>query len=132
MPSFGKSSRAKLDTCHQDIQLLCQAVIDSGFDITILEGHRSNERQAELLKEGKTKVGPGKSKHNSNPSRAVDIAPWPIDWEDREQFTFLAGYMKGMAAALGIKIRWGGDWDQDFQLSDNRFDDLPHFELIGE
>jgi hypothetical protein len=30
---------------------------------------------------------------------------------------------------MGIELRWGGDWDQDFEVKDNRFDDFPHFEL---
>ena len=25
--------------------------------------------------------------------------------------------------------RWGGDWDQDWTVKDNMFDDFPHFEL---
>jgi peptidoglycan LD-endopeptidase CwlK len=31
---------------------------------------------------------------------------------------------------MGIEIRWGGDWDGDGDLSDHKFNDLPHFELI--
>ena len=30
---------------------------------------------------------------------------------------------------MGLKIRWGGDWDMDTQVKDNNFDDLPHFEI---
>lgn len=36
----------------------------------------------------------------------------------------------GVATMMGVKIRWGGDWDLDTDLKDNTFDDLPHFELI--
>ena len=35
----------------------------------------------------------------------------------------------GIAKSLGLNIRWGGDWDMDFQVMDNRFDDFPHFEI---
>jgi hypothetical protein len=35
-----------------------------------------------------------------------------------------------MASSMGIKIRWGGDWNGDWKVKDNHFDDLPHFELI--
>ena len=38
----------------------------------------------------------------------------------------------GVASQMGIKIRWGGDWDRDTDLSDNRFNDLPHFELMEQ
>ena len=31
---------------------------------------------------------------------------------------------------LGVRLRWGGDWDSDLEVDDNDFDDLPHFELV--
>ena len=31
-----------------------------------------------------------------------------------------------------IKLRWGGDWNMNFEVDDNKFDDFPHFELIKE
>jgi peptidoglycan L-alanyl-D-glutamate endopeptidase CwlK len=84
-------------------------------------------------------VGWPNSKHNETPSRAVDIAPYPIDWEARGRFHVLAGHM--MMAFHGLQeegeirdtldLRWGGDWDRDHVLDDQQFDDLPHFELIG-
>jgi len=64
------------------------------------------------------------------PSLAVDVAPYPIDWNDRERFCYFAGYVKGIAKSLGTELRWGGDWDRDTQVKDNNFDDLPHFELV--
>ena len=72
-----------------------------------------------------------KGRHNALPSKAVDVAPYPIDWEDREGFILFAGYVLGVASQLGLNIRWGGDWDGDFDLSDNEFDDLVHFEMRG-
>ena len=54
---------------------------------------------------------------------------YPIDWEDRERFSYFAGFVKGVAWRLNIRVRWGGDWDGDTELSDNNFDDLVHFEL---
>ena len=35
----------------------------------------------------------------------------------------------GVADMLGVSIRWGGDWDKDYDEKDERFRDLPHFEL---
>ena len=40
--------------------------------------------------------------------------------------------MVATALGMGIKLRWGGDWDGDWQTRDNTFDDLPHFELAAE
>ena len=105
--------------------------MDSGMRhlFKFLEGHRDEYRQNKLYEEGKTKVRFPMGRHNSNPSRAVDVTPYPIDWEDRERQTLFAGFVLGIARSMGIKLRWGGDWDQDFQVVDNRFDDFPHFEL---
>ena len=36
------------------------------------------------------------------------------------------------AKAMGIDLRWGGDWDRDTEVRDNSFDDLVHFEIVGE
>ena len=128
MPRFSRKSKAKLATCDQKLQKLFNEVIKT-WDCTILEGHRSEERQNKLYEEGKTKVRYPKGRHNAKPSLAVDVAPYPIDWNDRERFTFFAGYVLGVASRLGFAIRWGGDWNMNFDLKDNNFDDLPHFEI---
>ena len=129
MPSFGDRSRAKLDTCHKDLQELCELVIET-YDFTVLEGHRSNERQEELFRQGKSKLRAGKSKHNRSPSIAVDIAPYPIDWDNASRFYLLAGFMFQAAHDLGVTLRWGGDWDRDWDHADQSFMDLPHFEIV--
>lgn len=69
------------------------------------------------------------SKHLALPSRAVDVAPYPINWGDKKRFYHFAGYVQGLAAQLGISLRWGGDWDGDNDLNDQTFFDLVHFEL---
>ncbi len=128
MPKFSKKSLSKLETCDKRLQDLFLRVVKK-FDCTILEGHRSKDRQNKLFDEGKSKLKYPKGKHNSLPSKAVDVAPYPIDWNDRERFTYFAGYVLGIAYQMGLKIRWGGDWDMDTQVKDNNFDDLPHFEI---
>lgn len=64
-------------------------------------------------------------------SRAIDAAPYPIDWNDRERFVFFAGHVIAAGKAMGVDIRWGGDWDGDKDLRDQTFMDLVHFELLG-
>ena len=98
-------------------------------DCSILEGHRSKERQNKLYDEGRTKVRYPDGRHNADPSKAVDVTPYPVNWEDRERQTLFAGFVLGIARGMGLRLRWGGDWDQDFQVMDNRFDDFPHFEI---
>lgn len=126
MPKFSKRSNDRLDSCHPDLQRLFRTVI-MVTDCTVLEGHRSLARQAELLASGKSKVR--RSKHNERPSLAVDVAPYPIDWEDTERFVAFGEMVIETAKQLGISLRWGGDWDGDGDRSDQTFDDLVHFEL---
>jgi peptidoglycan L-alanyl-D-glutamate endopeptidase CwlK len=128
MPKFGRTSRKRLKTCDEDLIFLFEAVVKY-FDCSVLEGHRGKRLQNKYFKEGKSKLKFPEGNHNKKPSKAIDVVPYPIDWEDRERMTYFAGFVKGMAAALGIPIRWGGDWNNNTEVKDNNFDDLPHFEL---
>ena len=134
MPSFGKRSKALLDTCHPDLQRLMNKVV-SKYDIAIICGYRCQEEQERAFREGRSKARFGESKHNCYPSKAVDVVPWPFsssDWQDSGYFAHMAGYIKAVADELGIRIRWGGDWDMDRRTNDESFRDLPHFELMDE
>ena len=135
MPKFSQRSLDRLATCHPDIQAVMDEAIKE-FDFTVLSGFRSPKEQLELYKQGRefkdgkwVKVGKTvtnvdgvntKSKHNYSPSRAIDIAPYPIDWGDIERFEQMAVVVMDCANKLGIKLTWGGDW---------RMKDNPHFEL---
>jgi peptidoglycan L-alanyl-D-glutamate endopeptidase CwlK len=127
MPKFSQLSLDKLSTCHQDLQKLFNEVVKD-FDCVILQGYRSEEEQLNFFNHGKSKIKSG-GKHNSSPSLAVDVAPYPVDWNDKERFYYFAGFVKGVASSLGISIRWGGDWNSDNNLKNQTFFDLPHFEL---
>lgn len=129
MPNFGVKSLAKLDTCDRRLQEVCSLVIDN-YDFMVIEGHRSNERQDELYRQGKSKLQAGESMHNVTPSLAIDIAPYPVDWNSIPRFYLLAGFMFQAAAELDIQLRWGGDWDGDWNHKDQTFFDLPHFEVV--
>ena len=128
MPKFGRTSRKRLKTCDEDLIFLFEEVVKY-FDCTVLEGHRGKRLQNKYFKENKSKLKFPEGNHNKKPSTAIDVVPYPIDWEDRERMTYFAGYVKGIAIILGIPIRWGGDWNSNNDLKDNNFDDLPHFEL---
>ena len=129
MPKFGVNSRDKLSSCDERLQNVFNEVIKH-IDCSVLEGHRSGERQDKLFDLGRTKVKYPNGRHNAFPSNAVDVTPYPIDWEDRERQTLFAGFVLGTAKAMGITLRWGGDWDRDYQVQDNKFDDFPHFEIV--
>jgi len=128
MPAFGEKSLKQLSTCHEDLQKLFNEVIKH-IDCAVLEGHRGEEAQEEAVRTGKSKVHWPNGNHNKKPSLAADVAPWPIDWNDKDRFYYFAGFVKGIAATMGLTIRWGGDWDSDNDFKDQTFHDLPHFEL---
>tara|TARA_R100000664_G_scaffold20941_1_gene30202 strand:- start:7 stop:387 length:381 start_codon:yes stop_codon:yes gene_type:complete len=124
MYKFGKRSRERLKGVDSRIVNVLNELIKL-MDVTIIEGLRSAERQEELLAKGSTKVK--YSKHMEG--KAVDLAPYPIDWKDRDRFHYMGGMVRGIAKQLGYSIRWGGDWDSDGEVKDNGFDDLVHIEL---
>ena len=128
MFKFGKKSRERLSTCDERLQKVFNEVIKY-VDCSILEGHRDERKQDRYYAEGKTKVRYPMGRHNSKPSRAVDVAPYPIDWDDRERFHLFSGFVLGLARGMGIRLRWGGDWNMNFEVDDNKFDDFPHFEI---
>ncbi|MEM6817200.1 MAG: M15 family metallopeptidase [Pseudomonadota bacterium] len=127
--SFSGRSQKALSTIDPKLQAVLKEAIKYK-DFTVLEGHRGRERQEKMYREGKSKLRFPQSKHNYHPARAVDIAPYPIDWSNIREFDYLAGLVVGIGAQMGINIRWGGDWDRDGELSDNGFNDLPHLELV--
>lgn len=129
MPTYSRVSRDRLATCDERLQRVFNKVIEFE-DCSILCGHRGQAEQDEALRTGKSKLGWPKSNHNALPSRAVDVAPYPIDWSDPDRFRLFAGKVLGIAAMLGIPLRWGGDWDGDGTNRDQSFHDLPHFELV--
>jgi len=119
MPKYSEQSLARLSTCHEDLRKIFYEVIKV-MDVTILEGHRTQDLQQKAFAEGKSRAMWPMSKHNKYPSLAVDVVPYPIDWDDREQFFRMAGIVQGIAKQMDIEVNWGGDWS---------FFDGPHFEL---
>jgi len=130
MPRFGSTSRTRLYTCHPELQRLFERIVEE-FDCSIVYGVRTKEQQAVLMDAGLSKVF--KSKHlkqSDGWAHAIDVAPYPIDWNNTKRFYWFAGIVEATARELGIEIRWGGDWDRDHDLDDQTFMDLVHFEII--
>ena len=130
MPKFGARSKNALHSCDERLIKVFDEVIKT-VDCSVLEGHRGQSKQDKYYEEGKSKVKYPSGRHNKLPSMAVDVAPYPIDWDDRERFHLFAGFVLGIAKSMGINLRWGGDWNQNWFVDDNKFDDFPHFELKG-
>ncbi len=131
MPQFGVRSQERIATLDERLQLICFDVIQ-WVDFTVICGHRSQEAQEEAFATGMSTVHWPGSKHNHDPSAAVDVAPWPIDWDDHNAFSFLAGMLSRAAIARDFRLRWGGDWDSDGGTRDQRFMDLGHLEIAQD
>lgn len=129
MPSFGNTSTSRLLACHPDIQeVLFEAI--KYFDMTVLEGVRSLETQKQYVASGSSRTLNSKHLRQSDGySHAVDVAPYPIDWDDKERFFYMAGLIMGIAESKGIKLTWGHDWDNDNDFEEHSLKDGPHFEL---
>lgn len=136
MANFGSKSKERLMTCESDIQRVLELAIQK-YDFVVLCGVRTPQEQFELFKQGRKlvngkweKIGSTvtnidgkttKSMHNYIPSKAVDIAPYPIDWNNLDRFKDMAKVVLACAKELGVSLEWGGNWVS--------FKDFPHFQL---
>lgn len=134
-PMFGRGSKQELLTCSSLLIDVFNIVVDFR-DCKILEGHRVQQRQDYLFEIGQSEVEWPDGKHNSMPSKAVDAAPYfiikpHIRWEDRASFLYFSGIVLGVAwSKFGKRLRWGGDWNRNHILTDQKFFDLVHFEEV--
>ena len=134
MPEFSGRSKARLLTCHPDLQRLFNEVIKRR-DCTIIHGRRNQDEQDELFRTGFSKLEYPHSKHNKLPSHAVDAMPYfsmepHVRWDDIESMYNFVGYVQGIGDQLGIKIRSGADWNENLDFDDQSFIDAAHFELV--
>jgi len=97
-----------------------------GYDLRLMEGYRSEQRQAELLasQKGVTQVGPGSSCHNHGWAADMVIhkrgrPSWDLKDEQVRQ-----GYQRFGELAQQAGLRWGGAWKS--------FKDMPHVEMRSE
>lgn len=131
MFKYSKRSSDRLTTCHPLLQELFKEVIKH-VDCTIIEGSRRLDKQKEYFDTGRSKTMD--SKHliqEDGYSHAVDVLPCKIKWDFSPKNYMFVGFVRGIAASLGIQIRVGADWDGDFNTTDQTFHDIPHFELLS-
>ena len=147
MPDYGATSRQRMEDVHSDLVRLMFAVVEH-YDnqVNYQGGHRGEGLQNDLYPTYSKTRWPY-SKHNCMVfdsglfcdwipcSLAIDVMPYyalqqpHVDWNDNEGFYHFAGYVRARANELDIPIVWGGDWDMDFDLEDQDFYDLAHFNL---
>lgn len=137
MPSFSAEGEKKLATCHPLLQQLFRRVVGK-YDCTIVTGHRGQADQDLAVAEGRSQTPWPIGNHNNAPSLAVDANPYPhpmmdaggnLTKEGWQEFCMFAGYVLGLAEGMGIRLRWGGDWNGNWKVTDEKFRDLYHFEL---
>jgi hypothetical protein len=125
MAKFGKTSLGRLAGVDYRLQDLAHRIVLEHHDCSVIYGLRTHEEQAKLVQAGLSKTM--NSKHLVG--KAIDLAPYPIDWDDTKRFYYFSGMVLAMAKEMDIPLRWGGDWDMDNDLNDQTFMDLVHFEL---
>lgn len=129
---FGTDSKQRLEKVHPLLQRLCYALL-AYQDIKITYGDRTIQEQADLVRRGLSKTMD--SMHliqDDGFAHAVDIAPYPIDWNNTKRFYYMAGMMEVLGKIMlpsDWYLRWGGNWDCDEDLDDQTFMDLGHFEI---
>lgn len=119
MYKFSKKSLERLNECHPDLQKIAHELIKK-MDVTVLCGFRGEQEQNAAFINGKSKLQWPRSKHNRTPSEAMDLAPYPIDWNDLGRFAKMCNLVEEIAAQLKVKIKLGRDFS---------FRDWPHIEL---
>jgi hypothetical protein len=127
MPSFGSNSRAQRDTCKVVIQDVLNEAINH-VDFSVVRGHREKAKQNAANDAGRSKLRWPNSRHNSIPSEAVDIIPYPTGYADLDKFYELATYMFAAASKLGVALEWGGHWKNYTGKGDNDRD-WAHWEI---
>jgi len=137
--SLGKRSIDNLSGVHPLlVDVVKLAISRSTQDFAVICGVRTIEQQKELYAQGRTKPGnivtwTMKSRHLPDSygyGRAVDIVPFPVDWNSPSKFDAINDAMQAAASDLGLTIRWGADWDQDGNPREKGETDSPHWEII--
>jgi peptidoglycan L-alanyl-D-glutamate endopeptidase CwlK len=154
MNKFGEASLERLGQCNDRIQLVCYKAILVA-DFAVITGHRNKEAQNKLYPKY-TRVKWPDSKHNKNPSQAIDVAPYIEPYGTIygskadvkkimklsnvsekaanafiiKAYSRLIGIMEGIAAENDVEIRVGLDWDGDMDMLDQTFHDLGHWETV--
>lgn len=124
-----KESEGKLVGVHETLaSIVREAFARLGGGFIVIEGLRTKERQAQMVKQGSSKTM--NSRHLTG--HAVDL--WPLDADGNaltsgtsakeaalwSSLRTIAAVVKTIAKERGVAIEWGGDWGWDavhFQLN---------------
>jgi len=129
---FDKIDFQRLERVHPLLFDLALRVVIH-WPCRVVYGLRTYEEQVRLYNEGLSKtINSLHLPQEDGFAHAIDLAPKPIDWNNQKKFYYFAGRVDAIARdnlPQGWRLRWGGNWDMDFDLDDQKFMDLVHFEL---
>lgn len=127
MYKFGKTSKERLEGVHPRLIAVAERALSYGIlDMTVVPygGLRTVADQKKLYDRGASKTMNSRHLPQSDGyGHAIDLAPYPVDWNDIDRFLLQGSLMFRAAAEEGVIITWGGHW--------KRFKDYPHFQLEG-
>jgi len=132
---WGPDSLVVYDQLDWRMQRIVTRVRDEIGDISLLCGFRNEVEQSHAFDAGVSKVRWPDGKHNTCPSLAVDFQPYPRPVRQIHLWSALSYYAS--AAILigkeeGVTIRWGGDWNRNGIIQDQKFFDLFHIEIVED
>ena len=133
MRTWSVNSKKVYDTLDGDLKVLVTRIRDEVVDISLTSGYRDREEQNTLFENSLSTLRWPDSKHNRKPSLAVDLQPYPYPRSELKLWAslgYIAGHAHRIAQEEGFRIRWGGDWNRNGDLTDQTFDDLFHLEKI--
>ena len=131
---FGTQSNEHLGQVIRPLKRLANEAMGLQImDFAVTYSTRDPAEHEILMAEGLSKTSD--SKHLYAPSHAIHLDPFPIRYEGEKaiaRYYMLAGIVLATAERMKIPIRWGGDWDSDGEILDQDFDDLAHYEYVGD
>lgn len=120
MFKLSQKSKDKMAGVHPDLVAIVNRAIEiTAVDFAVLEGVRSQSKQAQLVKAGASQTM--RSRHLTG--HAVDLGAYvggSVRW-DWPLYDRISEAVKAAATELATPIEWGGDWVT--------FRDGPHFQL---
>ncbi len=116
---WGPKSAEVLSTLHPDLLFIANKLANV-YNVSAISGYRGKEEQTEYYNKG-TGVSWPTSNHNVRPSLALDIIPWPTQYDSIPHFDMMLGAVEAIAAEQRIAIRLGKHFSYR--------QDYPHIEL---
>ena len=133
MARYGRQSRDNHDGVHP-------LLVDWSFELVsimnvkCIDGVRNLTTQREYVHLGVSLTM--NSMHliqSDGYGHALDLAPYPVDWNDTRRFYIMGGIGIALAHKMDIPITWGGRWNPDddqFHLPE--FNDIGHFQINSD